>query len=169
MPKPAPSQYPVYFQKYIDLVPETEVAAGFANQANIIPAFLQSISAQKATYAYAPGKWTLKEMLQHLIDSERVFAYRALCFARKDPNSLAGFDENEYALQSFANDRSWESLGTEFIAVRITTEKLFESFSPAILQRIGIANNNPTSVDSMGFITLGHFYHHKKIVEERYM
>ncbi len=168
MSKPSPTTYPPYFQKYIDLVPDEELLVGFANQAVIIKNLLGSITEEKSVFAYAPGKWTLKDLLQHMIDTERIFCYRALCFARKEAFHLPGFDENEYAANASANNRTWQSLKEEFIAVRNATELLFKSFSEEELLRSGIANNILTSAVSMGFITLGHVYHHKKIIEERY-
>lgn len=168
MSKPSPTSHPGYFQKYIDLVPDEDLLTGFAKQSAVIKDLLGSITEEKSTYAYAPGKWTLKELLQHIIDTERIFSYRALCFARKETISLPGFDENNYAANAAANERTWQSLADEFVAVRHSTELLFKSFTAEALSRIGTANNNPTSVASIGFITLGHFYHHKKVIEERY-
>ena len=168
MSKPSPTTYPPYFQKYIDLVPDEELLSGFANQAVIIKNLLGNITEEKSVYAYAPGKWSLKDLLQHMIDTERIFCYRALCFARKEAFHLPGFDENEYAANASAKKRTWQSLKEEFIAVRNATELLFKSFSEEELLRSGIANNIPTSAVSMGFIALGHVYHHKKVIEERY-
>lgn len=168
MSKPLPTTYPSYFQKYIDQVPDEDLLTAFANQVAAIKNLLSSITEEKSTFTYAPGKWTLKDLLQHMIDTERIFCFRALCFARKEAFHLPGFDENEYAANNSANNRTWQSLTEEFIAVRNATELLFKSFSAEELLRSGIANNIPTSVVSMGFITLGHVYHHKKIIEERY-
>jgi uncharacterized damage-inducible protein DinB len=168
MSKPSPTSHPEYFQKYIDQVPEDDILTGFANQSVVVKSLLESISEEKAHHAYAPGKWTLKDVLQHIIDTERIFAYRTLCFARNEKISLPGFDENEYAANTSANRRTWQSLSHEFTAVRHSTELLFRSFSAEELLRTGLANNKPTSVASMGFIILGHVYHHKKIIEERY-
>lgn len=167
--KSALADYPVYFQKYIDCVPgEQDLLTNFTLQKPVILDFLNGISEEKSLHAYAPGKWTLREMLQHIIDTERIFSYRALCFARGETISLPGFDESIYAANVAANERSWKSLVEEFSIVRQSTEMLFKSFSSDILKRTGIANNNVTSVASMGFITLGHVYHHKNIIEERY-
>ncbi len=168
MLKPSPTTYPAYFQRYINQVPEEELFTAFKNQLPAVKEFIASVSEEHSLYAYAEGKWTLKEVLQHIIDAERIFAYRALCFARKDSTSLPSFEENEYAANSNANSRTWQSLADEFLAVRKTTEMLFESFTEEALQAVGVANNNPTSVAALGFITLGHFYHHKKIADERY-
>ncbi len=168
MSKPSPTTYAPYFQKYIDQVQDDDLLAGFTKQAVQVKNLLDSIDEQKSTYAYAPGKWTLKDLQQHITDTERIFCYRALCFARKETFSLPGFDENSYAANTHANERTWQSLADEFLAVRAATELLFKSFSEEELSRTGLASNNPNNVVSVGFITLGHFYHHKKIIEERY-
>jgi hypothetical protein len=169
MSKPSPTNYPGYFQRYIDLVEEDDLATGFKNQLARIQPILNSISEEKANYAYAEGKWTLKELLQHQIDSERIFAYRALCFARGEEQSLPGFEENDYAENSDANARSWKSLTEEFYAVRHTTEILFNSLSPEALARTGTANNNLQSVESIGFVMIGHVNHHLRVMQGRYL
>ncbi len=169
MPKPSPEYYPPYFQKYIDLVPDENLLTGFINQTPAIQTLLHGITEDKATYSYAPGKWTLKDLLQHIIDTERIFAYRAVCFARLETTPLPGFDENTYAANANAGLRSWQNLSEEFLAVRTSTNLLFKNFTKNELDRTGVANNIVTSVASMGFITLGHVYHHIKIVEERYL
>lgn len=169
MPKPLPGTHPTYFQRYISLVPEEDLETAFKNQLPVITGLLQSITEEQSNHAYAPEKWTIKELLQHMTDTERIFAYRSLCFARKEQASLPGFDENTYAANSNANQRSWQSLVDEFLLVRKTTEILFSSFTEEALLNSGIANNNPTTAISMGFTAVGHVYHHKKILEERYL
>ena len=169
MSKPSPNSYPVYFQRYIDQVPEEDLFIAFKNQAPIIRDFLATITEEKSFHFYAADKWTLKELLQHMIDTERVFNYRALSFARKEKASLPGFEENAYAASSNANSRTWQSMLDEFIIVRESTTLLFNSFSEEALQTSGIANDHHTSVMAVGFILLGHFYHHKKVIEERYL
>lgn len=169
MAKPAPETYPPYFRKYVDLVPEDDLIAGFKNQQPVIEALLHSISEEKSTYAYEPGKWTLKELLLHMTDAERIFNFRALCIARGETASLPGFDEDLYASNSNAGERSWQNLVDEFLAVRKSTQYLYESFSEAVRGRSGISNNNPATVNSFGFITLGHVYHHNNIIQERYL
>lgn len=169
MPKPSPNTYPVYFKNYVDQVPDEDLLTGFHNQSAIFREFLGSITEEKSNYAYDTGKWTIKEVLQHIIDAERIFNYRALCFARKETTSLPGFDENTYADNSNANRRTWQELVDEFSAVRSSTEFLYRSFTEEALNTSGISNNNPATVLSFGFITLGHFYHHKKILQERYL
>jgi hypothetical protein len=169
MQKPSPTTYLNYFERYVNQVPEDNLLTAFENQLPIITSFLNGISADKQTYAYAEGKWTLKEMLLHITDTERIFSYRALCIARGEKNSVLGFDEDGYASHSDANSRSWGSLVEEFLAVRQSTLLLFKSFSEEALQRSGLANNNPLTVISAGFIILGHFYHHKNVAVERYL
>jgi hypothetical protein len=169
MPKPSPTGHAVYFQKYIDLVQEDNLQNAFQNQSLIINDFLHSITEEKSAYAYAPDKWTIKELLLHITDTERIFAYRGLCIARNEKNSLPGFDENIYAAASNANNRNWKDLAEEFLVVRKSTEALFNSFTPEILSRSGISNNNPMAVNSAGFIAVGHVYHHIKIFNERYL
>ena len=169
MPKPSPNTYFAYFKRYVDQVPEEELATAFSNQLPVITNLLNSITEEKSMYAYDTGKWTLKELLQHMIDTERIFNYRALAIARKETASLPGFDENSYAANSNANSRSWRTLVDEFLAVRQSTQFLYNSFTDEALASSGIASNNPVTVNSLGFTTLGHFYHHKKVMEERYL
>ena len=169
MPKPTVGDYPEYFGKYINQVVEEDLGEAFTNQFPKIDFFLRSVDEAKANYAYAEGKWTLKELLQHVIDTERIFNYRALCFARKETLSLPSFDENLYAQNSDANRRNWKNLSNELINARRSTEDLFKSFSEEMLHQRGTANNNTTSVLSLGFIIIGHVTHHIKVVEERYL
>ncbi|HUS00682.1 MAG TPA: DinB family protein [Chitinophagaceae bacterium] len=169
MPKPIAADYPEYFGRYISQVSEEDLYEAFKIQFPKIESFLHSIDEEKANFAYAPGKWTLKELLQHLIDAERIFDYRALCFARKEAINLPSFDENLYAENSGANERNWKSLSNEFINARITTQDLFKSFSDEMLQLKGTANNNSISVHSIGYTLIGHVYHHLKVVQEKYL
>jgi hypothetical protein len=168
MSKPSPTRYPGYFQRYIDQVPETELPVALSNQAAEIESFLSGIPEEKSMYAYEGGKWTIKELLQHMIDAERIFSYRALCIARGEKGNLPGFEENDYAANSFANKRSWTSLVKEFLAVRQSTELLFNSFSEEAMNNLGTSNNKAIDVCSIGFIIVGHYYHHKKVLQERY-
>ena len=169
MPRPIQGTFPAYFEKYVGQVKEDELNTAFKNQQDTINNYFDAIPEEKTNTGYAPGKWSLKEVLQHLIDAERIFCYRALAFARKEKTSLPSFEENDYAANSDANSRTWKSLCAELKAVRLATEMLFESFSEDMIQSSGIANNNPTTVLAMGFITIGHLYHHKNVIEERYI
>ena len=165
----SPTNNPGYFKVYIDQVPEKELAAAFVNQSHLIRDLLPSITEEKSTYAYAPGKWTIKEILQHLIDAERIFTYRAVCFARKELQTLPSFDENDYAENSFANNRSWQSLVDELVALRRSTILLFNSLNSEMLSQTGKAGNNELTAEQLGFITIGHFNHHCKIIRQRYL
>ena len=168
MPRPNINDYAIPFDRYISKVPEDDLEMAIKNQSLIIPGFLNSISEEKSLYAYAQGKWSIREVLQHLIDAERIFNYRALCIARKETVSLPGFDENTYAANSNGNARKWQSLVDEFTHVRSSTEDLYFSFTEEMLWQKGLSNNNIATPLSFGFVTIGHFYHHKKIIEERY-
>lgn len=169
MPKPSPATYMSYFKRYVDQVPEEDLMTAFENQATDIEKFLNNISEEKSNEAYAPGKWTIKELLQHIIDTERIFNYRALCFARGEKQMLPGFEENDYAANSHANKRMWADIVKEFLAVRQDTEMMYKSFDASVIDNSGKANNNPVTVASLGFTTVGHYYHHKKVLEERYL
>ena len=122
MYKPTGIVFQPYVQQYIDLVPNGDLVVEFANQASIINDFLATITEEKSMHSYAPGKWTLKEMLQHIIDTERIFSYRAVCFARKETTSLPGFDENLYGANMSANRRTWQDLVEEYKVVRLSLQ-----------------------------------------------
>jgi len=169
MPRPTPGTYLPYYDNYISKVAEDDVKQAFENQQPLIDDFFDSISDEKSNFAYAPGKWTIKELLQHVIDTERIFNYRSLAIARKESASLPGFEENDYAANSNANDRTWNSLTDELKAVRKATVILFDSFNDEVINQSGIANNNPVTVNALGFIMVGHIYHHKKVIGERYL
>ncbi len=168
MPKPNATDYPEYFGKYISKVKEDDLREAFKNQLPIIQEFLQSVKEEKSMHAYAPGKWTLKDLWQHSIDTERIFQYRALCIARKETAPLPLMDENLYAQNANANTRSWQNLSVEFLNVRRSTEDLFKSFSEEMLQQQGMAGGKMVSVLSLGFIIVGHVTHHLKVAEEKY-
>lgn len=124
---------------------------------------------EKRSYRYAEGKWTIKEVLQHIIDAERVFAYRALCIARKDATPLPGFDENVYAENCKAEQRKWKDMINEFIAVRLSSESLFASFDDEQSETSGTASGKSIYVAAIGFIIAGHAIHHSKVVKEKYL
>ncbi len=131
--------------------------------------FVQDIPLDKYDYRYAEGKWTIKDILQHLIDSERIFAYRALRFARQDATPLPGFEENEYVSVAGGSERSLRDLLTEMAIVRESTLCLFKTFSTETLLLKGVASENEISVRALGFIIIGHQNHHQRIFEERYL
>jgi hypothetical protein len=157
-----------YFEKYTSLVKEENLNQAFQRQEATLEEFYNKVSEEKSMYAYAEGKWTLKEMLQHMIDTERIFSYRALAIARKETATLPGFDENIYADNSEANKRTWTSLVEEMEAVRKATQLMFGSFTDTMLNNIGKFSSAEGSPNTLGFICVGHVYHHIKIAEERY-
>ena len=158
-----------FYHNYINLVTEDELSEAFEKQSASFIRFLETITTDKYDYRYAEGKWTIKEVLQHIIDAERIFSYRALRFARKDATPLPGFDENSFAAASKADTRSWNKLTEEFKVVRRSSELLFGSFDKDQLQADGISSNSPNYVLAIGFILIGHAMHHQKIIKERYL
>lgn len=163
------SRVPEYYHKYTNQVPETELMEAFKNETPAFIKFLESIPLSKHDYRYAEDKWTIKEVLQHIIDAERVFAYRALRFARKDPTPLPGFDEKIFASNAKVEKRNWNDLMEEFKSMRKSTEQLFGSFDDEQLNAAGIASNTSNYVLAFGYIIVGHSLHHMKIIKERYL
>jgi uncharacterized damage-inducible protein DinB len=131
--------------------------------------FVQNIPMDKFDYRYVEGKWTIKDIIQHVIDTERIFAYRALRISRNDTTPLPGFEENDYVENTKANERGIQDLLAEFSAVRYATLFLFKSFSEEQLKRMGTASGTAISVRAIGFIIIGHQKHHQNIFQERYL
>lgn len=131
--------------------------------------FVQNIPMDKFDYRYAEGKWTIKDIIQHLMDCERIFAYRALRFSRNDKTPLPSFEEDDYANSTDSNKRSIQDLLTEFSALRHSTLLFYKSLSEEQLKRIGTASNNQISVRALGFVMIGHQKHHQKVFKERYL
>lgn len=157
-----------FFEKYTSLVKEENLNEAFEQQEATLEEFYNTVSEEKSMYAYGEGKWTLKEMLQHMIDTERIFTYRALAIARKETATLLGFDENNYVDNSNANARTWASLVEEMSTVRKATQLMYASFTKTMLENIGKFSSAEGTPDTLGLICIGHIYHHIKIVEERY-
>jgi len=162
-------EYPKFYNAYIGVLENVEMIEELEICLHDFIRFVQNIPMDKFDYRYAEGKWTIKDIIQHLIDAERVFSYRAMRISRNDKTPLPGFEENDYVDNANANDRSLQDLLTEFSAVRHSTLLLFKSFSQDQLIRIGIASNNEVSVRAIGFIIIGHQKHHQKIFQERYL
>jgi hypothetical protein len=167
--RPDLSRVPVFYHNYINHVPQDDLLDAFNVQSPAFITFLENIPPEKRDYRYDKGKWTIKEVLQHVIDSERIFAYRALRFARKDPTLLPGFDEKIFADNAKASGRDWNNLAGEFRVVRMSSEYLFTSFDEDQLDATGTANNSPVYVLGIGFIVVGHAMHHMKVIKERYL
>ena len=169
MSKPDLSTIPEWYHKYVNQVQEQDLITAIQTNTDSSIQFFRSIPEEKWSHRYAKDKWSIREMVQHIIDAERIFSYRALCFARGEKASLPGFEENDYAAASKADNRSKEELIEEFETVRRSIHQLFSSFDEEQLSSVGVANNNPISVNAIGFIIPGHVQHHINILKERYL
>lgn len=163
------SRVPEYYHKYINLAIDKDLKTALEAHQKELVAFLKKIPKKRWDYRYAEGKWSIKEVVQHIIDAERVFAYRALRFARKDQTQLPGFDENLFAESSKAGDRKKKDLIDELKAVQKSSAQLLNSFDEEQLEQPGIASNQPTYVKGIAYILIGHALHHKNILKERYL
>lgn len=163
------TEYSDFYANYISKVANEELITGLESSLNSTLDFLDTIPEEKLEFSYDIGKWTVKDIIQHLIDTERVFAYRALRFARQDKTPLPGFEENNYALASNANKRSREALLIEYRTVRESTLSMFRGFSDDTLKLIGMASNSNMSVRAIGFVIIGHEKHHCDVIESRYL
>ncbi|PZF73998.1 DinB family protein [Taibaiella soli] len=167
--RPKKGEFAPNYSDYINKTEGENVADLIANYSGLLNQFVNDLPEHKANYAYAPGKWTVKDVLQHLLDAERIFTYRALRFARKDSTMLPGFEEDMYAANANAAQRSLQSLKEEFVSVRKATDLFFASLRDEQLQQKGTANNYSTTVQALAFVVFGHLLHHKQILEERYL
>ena len=158
-----------FYQPYIDLIKDNDFREAIRKNTKQFRKLLESIPRKKYDHAYAIGKWTIRQMLQHIIDAERVFAYRALRLSRLDPTPLPGFDEQQWAKHDGASNRRWKDLLEEFNAVRDSTQYLFDSMSDEQLRFVGTVNERPLNAFTIGFILPGHVAHHMRILEERYL
>lgn len=166
--RPAAGEYAPYYGTYVGKVPEGDLLQILENQRRETQALLGGLSDAKALHRYAPGKWSVKEVVGHLTDAERVFSYRALRFARGDAKPLQGFDENAWVPPGKFDARPLKDLAAEFDAVRRATIALLKSFDAEALQRRGVASDNPISVRALAYIIAGHERHHVGILHERY-
>jgi len=167
--KPSPTEYASYFSRYIDLVAESDFVAVLAGQPAEYRALLGGLSQAQAGFRYAPEKWSIREVLGHVIDAERVFGYRALCIARGEAVSLPSFDENAYASKGGHDSCSLLELLEEFVHVRRGHIALFGHLDQAAWERTGTVNQNAISVRGLAYIMTGHARHHAGILKERYV
>ncbi len=166
---PAPEEHTGYVSNYVQQAQTDDLIEGLTASYVFIMGMLQGLTEEQLLHRYAPGKWSIKEVMVHLMDSERIFAYRALRFARQDKTELPGFDENHYVPASKADAREINTILAEYIAVRNATIELFKSFTEEDLNQTGTASGLTLSVRALGFIILGHEVHHLKIIRERYL
>ena len=163
------NEYAKFYAGYIQALDNVELLEELEICVHDFIRFVQNIPMDKFDFRYAEGKWTIKDIIQHLVDVERVFSYRALRIARNDTTPLPGFDENFYVANANANNRSIQDLLSELALVRQSTLFLFKSFSPEQLAKIGTASDKQVSVRAIGFILIGHQKHHQEVFRQRYL
>lgn len=167
--KPLESEYPKFFGTYIQPVTNDDLIDELRRVKKMVLDLVVTVKQQQENHAYAEGKWTLKQVLLHCIDTERVFAYRAMCFARGEKQKMLAFDENVYADHSDAHLRPLASIAAEFAAVRDASILLFESFSKEKLAGTGEMQSGTITVNALGYAICGHTQHHLNVIKERYL
>jgi uncharacterized damage-inducible protein DinB len=167
--RPEPTEHVPYYAGYIGLVPGEDVLAAFESETPATRALLEGIPAEKSLHRYAPGKWSIRESVLHVVDCERAWAYRALRFGRADETPLAGFDSNAWVPPSLADDREWRSIVEEYAAVRSASIALFRGLPPDARHRSGTADGKRTSVRALAYVILGHDIHHRNVLRDRYL
>jgi len=166
--RPSLGEYFSYFERYVSLVTETDVRSAMVSQVGTIHATFNPLSVEQAGFRYAPGKWSVREVLGHIIDTERVFGYRALCIARGEILSLPSFDENKYEAAAVHDRYPLAELVEEFSELRRSHVHMFKHIDDSAWLRMGRVNDHPTSTRAVAFIMVGHVRHHARILSERY-
>ena len=169
MNRPEETEYAPYYQSYVEQVSESDIMAVLRGELDDLDVLLGRVPAEKETYAYAEGKWTVREIIGHLIDGERVFGYRALCIARGEKQNLPGFDQNDYMLTAPYSHIELEDLLSELRLVRLSNIAMFRSLDEEAWNRAGTANGNEITVRALAFIMAGHVRHHMNVLKERYL
>lgn len=167
--RPEATEYAPYYEKYVSLVPEGEVIATLSQQLEVTLSTLRGLTETQADSRYAPDKWSIKELIGHLIDSERIFAHRALRFARNDQTPLPGFEQDDYVLAGKFDNRRLSDLADEFEQVRRATLHLLRSLDDEAWLRRGVASETEVSVRALAYILAGHETHHMQILRTRYL
>jgi hypothetical protein len=167
--RPAKGDYSEYYQQYIDLIKGDNILAILEENNKYAQNILNSFPQNRGDYKYAEGKWTVKEVVGHLMDVERIFCYRALSIARGEKKSLPGFDQDEYVRSGNFNNRQLFDLTYEYRLIRESSILLFRSFDQSVLQNRGISNGNEVTVLALMFMTAGHEKHHLNVLKEKYM
>jgi hypothetical protein len=167
--RPDVSEHIPYYARYINLVPNGNILEILEEQVQTTSKFLHSITEEQSLKRYAPEKWSVREVVGHLSDSERIFAYRALRFARGDETPLPGFESDDYIEPGRFDKRNWRGLIKEFEAVRRATVELYEPLDEGAWKRQGVANNDAVSVRALAYIMAGHELHHVKLIKELYL
>jgi hypothetical protein len=167
--KPAAAERGDYYQQYIDRVDSDDLREAFARQDAEIAQLFAELDEAKGNHRYAPDKWSVKQLLGHLIDSERVFGYRAISIARGDQQNLPGFSEDDFVAASNYDSRTLADIEAELLAVRASTRALFAGLADESLTIIGHANGLPASPRAIGYVLVGHLRHHFGVLRERYL
>ena len=167
--RPHTSEYAAYYETYVSLVPDGDIVGTFERQLEETLSLIRGIPETRGEFRYAEGKWSIKELIGHIIDCERVFAYRALRFGRGDTTPLSGFEQDDFVRGADFNKRSLENLADEYELVRRSTIALFGSLEADAWDRRGTANDNEVSVRGLAFITAGHERHHLGVLKNRYL
>ncbi|WP_430468101.1 DinB family protein [Winogradskyella ouciana] len=162
-------EYNPYYKAYIDKASDVDILKGLKSSFDSVIDFYSKLPYEKHDYAYAEDKWTIKDTLLHIIDTERVFSYRALRISRGDKTPLAGFEQDGYVVSGNAKKRSLENLIEEYKSVRLATISLFQSFDRETLLKMGEASGFPISVRALGYIIVGHENHHIQVIKQRYL
>jgi uncharacterized damage-inducible protein DinB len=167
--KPVLADAPKYFHHYINLVDENDLTTALLESQKTTAALINSIQEEKANFRYAESKWSIKEVLQHIIDSERIFAYRALRFSRRDATPLSGFDENHYVPNANTSDRTIKNILEEYQTVRAASVSLYQYMNDEMLDFKASANGVENTARAMGWMIVGHNLHHLNVIKERYL
>jgi hypothetical protein len=166
--RPLPDEYAPYYEKYVSLISGEDILGALEAQRVQTGQLLAARSEREGNFRYAPGKWSVKEVIGHLSDSERIFSYRALRIARGDETPLPGFEQDDYVVSGGFNTRTLADMAEEFAVVRVATITLLQSLSEEAWKRRGTASDNPVTVRAMAYIIAGHELHHRKILDEKY-
>lgn len=169
MTRPQATEAAPYYFTYIDLIPSEEIVPAMESQMGEILVLLQGISEEKSQYSYESGKWTIREVLNHINDGERVFLYRAFWFARGYQDALPSFDQDVAVQAAHANNTPWAELVEEFRNVRLATISFFKNLPDEAWSKTGVASDYPFTVRSLAYIIAGHVQHHRNVLTERYL
>jgi hypothetical protein len=168
MSHPLDTEYSPYFQPYVAHVPEDEILPAMRSQIDALDVLLDRVAPERETYTYGEGKWTIRQIIGHLIDGERVFGYRLLCIARGETQNLPGFDQDEYMANAPYEHVELEDLLSEFRLVRLSNIAMLRTLDETAWTRMGMANGAPVSVRALSYIMVGHLRHHMGVLRERY-
>ena len=168
MNRPLPNEYPPFFAGYVERVPEVDIVAALRGQVDVVRRVAASIAPDRETYAYAPGKWSIRQVAGHIGDGERVFGFRALCFSRADRNPLPAFDENAYVAHARFHDIPLSDLVDEFALLRSANVKMLAGLRDEQWSEVGTASGKPISVRALAYVMAGHVRHHLAVLQERY-